>query len=290
MAADALPAPRACYRTPAFMSLKLSIVTPSFNHGRFLEQTIKSVAGQDYDNVEHIVVDGGSRDESVEILRKYDEKLAWWVSEPDEGHRYALQKGFDRATGDVVAWQNADDYYEPNVFGEVMEIFARHPEIDLVYGNVRIVDENSAPVRELRFVPTSRWATLFEHGFTMHNQGAFFRRSLWDAMGGVTLEDFFFDYDLFLRAMRIARPHFIHRVLGNYRSHPVSQHFSGKLGHLETDPWTVRRRYLGRLSGLPTPVFAPLFLLALVRRSLWHARLGDWDYLAGGVRRRILKR
>lgn len=269
------------------MSLKLSIITPSFNHGRFLEQTIRSVAEQDYDNVEHIVIDGASRDNSVDVLKTYNDQLAYWVSEPDGGHRIALNKGFARATGDVVTWQNADDYYEPNVFGEVMSIFERHPEINLVFGNVRIVDEDSKPVRELRFVPASKWATLFANGFTMHNQGAFFRRSLWEQMGGVTLDDFFFDYDLFLRTAKHARAKFIHRVLGNYRAHAGSEHFSGQLGHLETDPWVVRRRYLGRWAGLPTAVFKPMMLASLARRTLWHMALGDWDYLAGGARRRL---
>lgn len=267
--------------------MKLSIVTPSFNHGPFLEQTIQSVINQDYPNVEHIVIDGGSTDNSVEIIRKYEKHIAYWVSEPDEGHRYALNKGFDKATGDIVTWQNADDYYEPNVFAKVMKIFEQHPEVDLVYGNVRIIDENSKGIGELRYVPTNFWAMLTE-GFTMNNQAAFFRRSLWDAMGGVTYDDFFFDYDLFLRTLRIAHPYFIHQTLGNYRNHSGSQQFSGKLKHLMPDPWIIRRRYMGRWKDFPTFSFAPLKGYFLIRRLFWHARLGDWDYIVGGVGRRYL--
>lgn len=269
--------------------LKLSIITPSFNHGQFIEQTIRSVLDQDYPNVEHLVIDGASTDNTLAVLDKYRNALAYCVSEPDRGHRDALRKGFARATGDVVAWQNADDYYEPKVFGEVMRILEEHPEVDLVYGNVRLVDDRGSQVGELRFVPTNHWSMLFE-GFTMHNQAAFFRRQLWDAMGGIRLQDHFFDYDLFIRATRLAHPYFIHRTLGNYRQHAGSGHFGGAHEHLRTDPWVVRRRYLGRLASLPVVCFKPISVGSTARRFVWHMRLGDWDYLARGFRRRILAR
>lgn len=269
--------------------LKLSIITPSYNHGRFLEQTILSVINQDYANVEHIIIDGASKDDSVDIIRKYEKHIAYWVSEPDKGHRYALQKGFARATGDVVAWQNSDDYYEPNVFGQVMRVFQERPDIDLVYGNVRLVDDNSKQVGELRFVPTNHWSMLFE-GFTMHSQAAFFRRQLWDKMGGITFQDYFFDYDLFVRATRLAHPFFIHQTLGNYRNHQKSAHFGGQYENQRTDHWVVRRRYLGRWANLPTVVFRPIGVLSLARRTLWHMWLGDWDYLMSGFRRRVLRK
>lgn len=271
--------------------LKLSIITPSYNHGRFLEQTILSVINQDYDNAEHIIIDGASKDNSVDIIRKYEKHIAYWVSEPDGGPQYALHKGMAHATGDVVAWQNADDYYEPNVFGIVMKIFREYPDVDLVYGNVRLVNESNRTVRELRFVPTNHWSTLFE-GFTMNNQAAFFCRTLWDRMGGVQFADgYAYDYDLFLRATRSARhSFFIHRTLGNYRVHVNSLTFGEEQNRLKSgnDVWVIRRRYLGRWGRMPTVVFKPIALLSLVRRTLWHMWLGDWDYLAGGVRRRIL--
>lgn len=266
---------------------RISVITPLYNQGKYIEQTILSVINQDYANIEHIIIDGGSIDNSVEIIRKYEKHIAYWVSERDQGHRYALKKGFDRATGDVVAWQNADDYYEPNVFGKVMRVFQEHSEVDLVYGNVRMVDENSRPIGELRYAPTNFWSTLFE-GFTMNNQAAFFRRSLWDAMGGITFDDYFFDYDLFLRATRIARVFFIHQILGNYRKHAGSGYFSGTLEHLRTDQWVVRRRYMGRWGRLPTFVLKALATLSLIRRTLWYVRLGDWDYIIGGIGRRLL--
>ncbi len=266
---------------------KISIVTPCYNHGCFLEQTILSVINQDYPNIEYIIVDGGSTDNSVEIIRKYEKHIAYWVSEPDEGHRYALKKGFDRATGDVVAWQNADDYYEPDVFGQVMRIFSVYPQVDIVYGNVRLVDEEGKHIGELRFLPTCFFWTLFDD-FTMHNQAAFFRRTLWDAMGGITFDDYFFDYDLFLRATRMARrTHFVHRILGNYRKHPDSGWFSGRYESLRKSVWVRRRRYLGRFSKVPTGVLAQLRWLCLMRRTLWYMWLGDWDYVSRGALHRL---
>lgn len=273
--------------------LKLSIITPSYNYGLFLEQTIRSVIKQDYANVEHIIIDGASKDESVDIIRKYERHIAYWSSEPDGGPQYALHNGMMHATGDVVAWQNADDYYEPNVFGTVMKIFRERPDVDLVYGNVRLMNESNRTVREMRFVPTNHWSMLFE-GFTMINQAAFFRRALWDRMGGVQFADgYAYDYDLFLRATRSARRlFFVHRTLGNYRLHVNSLTFSKGQNRLKSgfDVWVVRRRYLGRWGWLPTVVFKPIALLSLARRTLWHMWLGDWDYLAGGLLRRILFR
>lgn len=269
---------------------KISVITPSYNQGRFIEETLLSVIHQDYPNIEHIIIDGGSTDDSVDIIRKYEQHIAYWVSEPDRGHRYGLAKGFEHATGEIVAWQNTDDYYEPNIFGRVMQIFRENPDVDLVYGNVRFVDENSQPIGEMRFVPAHHW-WMFTEKFTMHNQAAFFRKDLWDKMGGITFDDFFFDVDLFIRTARCSRKaYFIHQILGNYRIHPMSQHFGGQLEHLRTDKWVILKRYMGRWRNLPTWMFAPVAWASFVWRTIWHMRLGDWDYLAGGFQRRVLKR
>src|SRR5215212_1922098 len=98
------------------MRPKLTIITPSFNQGRFIEKTIASVLDQGYENLEYIVVDGGSTDETLDVLERYDDRLAWWVSEPDGGQTDALNKGLRRATGDIVAYINSDDHYLPGAF------------------------------------------------------------------------------------------------------------------------------------------------------------------------------
>lgn len=267
--------------------LTLSIVTPSYNHGRFIEQTILSVINQDYPKIEYLVIDGGSTDETIEILRRYSSRISYWVSEPDEGHRYALKKGFDRASGDIVAWQNADDYYEPRVFGRVMRIFERNPEVDLVYGNIRLVDEHSREIDVLKFVPLTRSRLALFDGLPFQNHAAFFRRSLWDAIGGIRFVDYNFDVDLIYRAARIAKAHLVPHILGNYRAHHGSQFFSGAFRTIEVTPDIIRQRYLGSWNRLPRMVFPILAAGARTRRFGYYVLQGDWDYLLRRFIRRL---
>ncbi len=110
------------------MPLKISVVTPSFNHARFLERTMLSVLSQPYPDLEYLVVDGGSQDGSVEIIRKYADRLAYWVSEKDQGQTDAINKGFARANGDIFAWLNSDDTYLPGILPQVAEIFTKNPK------------------------------------------------------------------------------------------------------------------------------------------------------------------
>ena len=111
---------------------KVSIITPSYNQGRFLEASILSVLEQDYPNLEYIVVDGGSKDESVEIIKKYQERLSWWVSEKDKGHADALNKGFSHATGEILAWLNSDDIYFPSAVSEAVSILTGQQNVGMV--------------------------------------------------------------------------------------------------------------------------------------------------------------
>ena len=123
------------------MSLKLSIITPSFNQGRFLEETIMSVLNQGYEPLEYIVIDGGSTDESVSIIQRYEDKLAYWVSEKDRGQVHAINKGIERATGDILAFINSDDVYLPGAFNAVMSHFADNPESNWVCGDTIMFGE-----------------------------------------------------------------------------------------------------------------------------------------------------
>ena len=129
----------------------ISIVTPSFNQAAFLEQTMQSVLEQDYPRIEYIVVDGGSTDNSVNIIRKYESKLAWWVSEKDSGQADAINKGFARATGEVIAWLNSDDYYLAGTVSAAIKIFEEYPEVVLVYGNMLSVDKNGKTFNTLNY-------------------------------------------------------------------------------------------------------------------------------------------
>ncbi|MCJ7530019.1 MAG: glycosyltransferase, partial [Anaerolineales bacterium] len=124
------------------MNLPLvSIVTPSYNQAQFLETTIRSVLDQVYPNLEYMVVDGGSTDGSREIIRKYADRLAWWVSEHDRGQTDAINKGFTRAHGDILAWLNSDDTYEPEAVAEAVTFLQTHPDVGMVYGDANFIDE-----------------------------------------------------------------------------------------------------------------------------------------------------
>jgi len=199
---------------------KISVVTPSFHQAPFLEETIQSVLSQGYPDLEYIVMDGGSTDGSVDILRKYADRISCWVSEPDEGQSDALRKGFSRATGEVYSWLNSDDTLRKGTLRKVGEYFQRHPEVDLVYGNVDIVDASggemytSYPMLDIRVL-------IYENPF-IPQQAMFWRRDLYDRVGGVNPKlRFAMDFELAVRFLlggaRIGK---IPEVLANFRIHP----------------------------------------------------------------------
>ena len=130
---------------------KISVVTPSFNQGRFIEDCIKSVLDQNYPNFEHIIVDNCSTDGTLEVLKKYPHLK--WIFETDKGQSDAINKGFRRSTGDIVAWLNSDDFYCENVFWKIVEIFLKNPQVFWIYGNSYFVDEKGKKITYKRALP-----------------------------------------------------------------------------------------------------------------------------------------
>lgn len=200
---------------------KVSIVTPSYNQGEFIEETIRSVLLQGYPNLEYIIIDGDSNDESVEIIQKYSPWLTDWVSEADRGQTHAVNKGFERCSGDVLAWMNSDDTYEAGAIASVVQSMIKSPQANVVYGNIKMTDENGDILTELKSVPFHPQAFLYETVHITSQSAVFWKRDLFLKVGSVREElDYAMDRDLLIRFMEQgATFKFLHRTLGTYRCH-----------------------------------------------------------------------
>ncbi len=186
---------------------KITIVTPSFNQGKYLEDTLLSVINQKYPNLEYIVIDGGSTDNSIEIIKKYEPQLTYWISETDKGLYDAIQKGFERSTGDIMAWINSDDMYHQKSLLTVAEIFEVFPKVNWLmgqntfyneFGQAFIMDDDTYHER------WSKWRMYNFEGKFIQQESVFWRRELWEKAGGyidkkINLAG---DFDLWLRFFR----------------------------------------------------------------------------------------
>jgi glycosyltransferase involved in cell wall biosynthesis len=197
----------------------VSIITPCYNHVRYLDETIQSVLGQDYPNLEYLIVDGGSTDGSVEVIQRYAERLAWWVSETDRGQTEAINKGFARASGDILAWLNSDDNYLPGAVAEAVAILQAHPDIGMVYGDANLIDEQGRVIG--RFPARQTDYRRLRRGYVhIPQQTAFFRADLWRKVGPLDPTFYFaMDYDLWVRLAKQAPLHYQPRLWANFRLH-----------------------------------------------------------------------
>lgn len=201
------------------MNPLISIVTPSYNQARFLEATIQSVLAQDYPALEYIIVDGGSTDGSREIIEKYADRLAWWISEPDKGQTDAINKGFARASGQILAWLNSDDTYQPGALRQVAAYFQAHPEAGLVYGDANLIDEHGAVLGRFPARQTD-YARLLRGHVHIPQQSAFMRGDLWRQVAPLDTSFYFaMDYDLWVRLAKLAPLHYTPQVWANFRLH-----------------------------------------------------------------------
>ena len=199
--------------------MRVSIVTPSYNQAEYLERTIQSVLNQTYDEIEYIVIDGGSTDGSVEIIKKYADKIAFWISEPDQGQTDAINRGFAKATGDVLAWLNSDDTLEPNAVARAVEELQKHPEVGMVYGHGWFIDANDAKIGEFPSAQTD-YGKLRRGYVHICQQASFWRADLWKKVGPLDDSIYFaMDYDLWLRLAKEAPLIFINEHWANFRLH-----------------------------------------------------------------------
>jgi glycosyltransferase involved in cell wall biosynthesis len=223
----------------------ISIVTPSFNQGAYLEETILSVLNQNYEPLEYIVIDGGSSDNSVEIIRTYKDRLAFWISEPDKGQTSALNKGFRKATGDIIAYLNSDDLYQPGALARVAAEFSA-PECHWLSGTCLFFDETGTKHHERRPPPVlrSRW---FDHCW-LSQPAVFWRRDLFDQVGlfDETLH-YGMDYDFWMRlVMAGERCRFIDEPVAAFRWHSLSKTTAQTEGFSREEDF-IRKKYVSAL-------------------------------------------
>jgi glycosyltransferase involved in cell wall biosynthesis len=203
---------------------KISIVTPNFNGGAYLEETIQSVLSQNYPNLEYIIIDGGSTDDSIDIIKKYEKQLTYWVSEPDNGLYDAVQKGFDKSTGEIMAWINSDDLYHPKAFFIVAEIF-KLDEVNWLQGIPSTFDEKG---RTVYVDPIKRWTKLDYYlgnfGW-IQQESIFWRRTLWDVSGKKIATEMKYagDLELWLRFFRHEKLYVTRALLGGFRQRSEGQ-------------------------------------------------------------------
>lgn len=200
-------------------SPKISIVTPNYNMGNFLELTIKSVIDQNYPNLEYIIIDGGSTDNSIEIIKKYENMIHYWISEPDRGLYDALQKGFDKCTGEIMAWINSDDLYHPNAFSTIAEIFKKYKKVEWVTGAMTHIDEYGRTV----FIEPPRSWTKFNYMLGdfkwIQQESTFWRRTLLCKSEFRFSENLRFagDLALWLKFFQFAELYSVHALIGGFR-------------------------------------------------------------------------
>lgn len=208
-------------------SSKISIITPSYNQGKFIKDTIESVLNQDYENFEHIIVDGGSSDDTVDILKTYSHLI--WKSEKDSGPVEAIIKGFSMAEGNILTWLNSDDYYEKNIFKDIAEVF-ENDDTRIVVGNMILIRPN----KEIFYENTNNDIYNLDYLIKINSDiikqpSTFFRKDLFFEVGGFDNSlKLVWDYDLFLKMFKLSNPKFINKPLAYQRiySTTLSRSFS----------------------------------------------------------------
>ncbi|MGH2506214.1 MAG: glycosyltransferase family 2 protein [Ktedonobacteraceae bacterium] len=203
---------------------RISIVTPSYNQGQFIEETIRSVLLQGYPNLEYIIVDGGSTDSSVGIIKKYSDYLHHWVNERDSGHGNALNKGFERSTGEIMCWLNSDDMYLPWTFRIVADIFTSYPQVNWITG-LNAWWSDHGVLTAARRAPKNIYDYLLGNYAWIQQESVFWRRSLWERAGGHINENYrlMIDGELWSRFFLQDSLFIVDCILSGYRVHSTNR-------------------------------------------------------------------
>lgn len=245
----------------------VSIVTPSFNQVQYIEETIRSVLSQDTPQIEYLIVDGGSTDGTVDVIKKYEDKLAWWTSERDGGQTDAINKGFARAKGEILAWINSDDTYEPGAVAAAVTYLQEHPNVGTVYGDCNYINTSGEVIGKFEAAQTNY--RLLRRGVTrIPQQTMFFRAELWKQAGPLDPSFYFaMDYDLWTRLARRAEIKYVPQTWANFRLHT-----SGKTILADDRCWPEMLRVHYRDGGSFFAVIVAKYYLRKWTSPLWNWR------------------
>jgi len=266
----------------------VTIVTPSYNQARYLESTIQSVLSQDYPRIEYMIVDGGSTDGSVDIIKKYAKPLesdsllsgireqapgvqnhaiAWWVSEKDKGQTDAINKGFARAKGEILAWINSDDTYEPGAVSAAVKYLQEHPEVGMVYGDCNFINEHGRVIGKFNSAQTNY--QLLRNGYVhIPQQTMFFRADLWKQVGPLDPSFYFaMDYDLWTRIAAHSEIKYVPQTWANFRLHT-----SGKTIAADDRCWPEMIRVHYRDGGSFFSIIVAKYYIRKLIAPLWNWR------------------
>ena len=239
---------------------KITIITPSYNQGQFLEETIRSVLLQNYPNLEYIIIDGGSKDDSFHILDKYSQWLTYWVSEPDRGQSHALNKGFDLGTGEILAWINSDDLYVINAFKKVAGIMNNFKHNLLIGERLNIDrDGNVIDRQTISPRPVSYFQTICLGRNPFFQEAVFFRKSLWEKAGPFEERySFVFDFDFFIKCLHFTKAITMPgTVLACWRHHDLQKCHPDRQNEIGEEFSTLLEEHY------------PQYIPALLKRLFW---------------------
>jgi len=246
----------------------VSIITPSFNQVDYLERTMLSVLNQTYPHLEYIVMDGGSTDGSIDVIERYADRLAYWESAPDRGQTEAINKGFNRATGGVMAYLNSDDLYYPHAVEEAVAYLNAHPQVGMVYGDAHYVDAEDRVIGRFPAAQTS-YRRLRNGYVHIPQQATFFRKVFWDIVGPLDPTFYFaMDYDLWVRIAELTPLVYVPRTWAAFRLHG-----DAKTTQAAAQCWPEMIRVHRRLGGSVVSLIYAKYILRRILEPLMPLRL-----------------
>ena len=255
---------------------KISIVTPSFNQGEFLETTILSILNQNYPNLEFIIMDGGSTDDSVAIIKKYERYVDYWTSEKDKGQSDAINRGFERSTGTILAHLNSDDVYWPGALREAAEYFRAHPGVDVMFGDTYLIDERNEVFRVLKDAPAFRSSIRYGAAHLVQ-PNAFWTRDIFFRAGMYDLSfHYCMDAELWSQILKLrGRFHHLRRPLACFRLHRTGK-MAATAAVDQALTIILNKRYAGGYRQFSYYFF---YYLCQARRMAFYLIQGDAGYI-----------